>query len=441
VQSVDVPVALLGYGTVGAAVHRLLTEQGDEIERATGHRLRVVRALVRDLSRERSFDPGAGVLTVDVEDVLDDSSIRIVAEVMGGVDPAGGHVLSLLESGRSVVTANKQLVARRGAELFAAAADAGAQLRFEASVCAAIPVIKVLRESLVVTNVHRVLGIVNGTTNFILSAMDEGRSYADALAEAQRLGYAEADPTDDVAGLDAAAKMAILATVAFGSRVPLDWVEVDGIESVTEEHVEAARALDMRVKLLGRATLAGDRVDVRVGPAFVDAHHPLAAVEGPFNAVMLQGDAIREITLEGPGAGGIETASAVVADLVSIVGTTGTGFLQDDPVWRQLERMSLGELSSPWYLRLVVEDRAGVLAHLAEALAGENVSVARLVQQPANGDAVLHVVTHDAPSGRVQSALAAILALPESRGEATALPVVSERGVDELSGFRSRGMR
>ena len=211
--------------------------------------------------------------------------------------------------------------------------------------CAAIPVIKVLRESLVVTNVHRVLGIVNGTTNFILSAMTEGRSYADALAEAQRLGYAEADPTDDVGGLDAAAKMAILATVAFGSRVPLDWVEVEGIEALREEHVEAARALDMRVKLLGRATLAHGRVDVRVGPAFVDAHHPLAAVDGAFNAVMLQGDAIREITLEGPGAGGIETASAVVADLVSIVGTTGTGFLQGDPVWRQVERMPPGELS------------------------------------------------------------------------------------------------
>jgi homoserine dehydrogenase len=381
------------------------------------------------------------VLTTDVDSVLGDASIRLVAEVMGGVEPAGDYVLRLLDSGRSVVTANKQLVARRGAELFAAAAAAGGQLRFEASVCAAIPVIKLLRESLVVTNVHRVLGIVNGTTNFILSAMDEGRTYSDALTEAQRLGYAEADPTDDVAGLDAAAKMAILATVAFGSRVPLEWVEVDGIEEVREEHVEAARALDMRVKLLGRATLARGRVDVRVGPAFVDAHHPLAAVEGPFNAVMLQGDAIREITLEGPGAGGIETASAVVADLVSIVGTTGTGFLQGDPVWRDLERMSLGDLSSPWYLRLVVEDRAGVLAHLAEALAAEGVSVARLVQQPADGTAVLHVVTHEAPAGRVAAALASILALPESRGEATALPVVSERGVDELGGFRARGIR
>jgi homoserine dehydrogenase len=331
VASVDVPVALLGYGTVGAAVHRLLAEQGDEIERATGHRLRVVRALVRDTEKQRAFAPGPGVLTGEFAAVRDDPAIRVVAEVMGGVEPAGDYVLELLRAGRAVVTANKQLVARHGAELFQAAASGGVQLRFEASVCAAIPVIKVLREALVVTNVHRVLGIVNGTTNFILSAMEAGRSYTDALAEAQRLGYAEADPTDDVAGFDAAAKTAILATVAFGSRVPLTWVEVEGIEALTQEHIQAARALDMHVKLIGRATLVGERVDVRVGPAFVAAHHPLAAVEGAFNAVMLQGDAIREITLEGPGAGGQETASAVVADMVSIVGTTGTGFLQNDP--------------------------------------------------------------------------------------------------------------
>jgi homoserine dehydrogenase len=432
VASVDVPVALLGYGTVGAAVHRLLEEQGDEIERATGHRLRVVRALVRDPGKERAVPPPPGLLTDDIADILGDPSIRLVAEVMGGVEPTGGHVLALLGSARSVVTANKQLVARRGAELFAAASANGVQLRFEASVCAAIPVIKVLRESLVVTNVHRVLGIVNGTTNFILSAMETGHTYADALAEAQRLGYAEADPTEDVGGLDAAAKTAILATVAFGSRVPLEWVAVEGIEGVTSEHVAAARALDMRVKLLGRATLADGRVDVRVGPAFVDVHHPLAAVEGAFNAVMLQGDAIREITLEGPGAGGIETASAVVADMVSVVGTTGTGFLQNDPVWRDLQRMEAGDLGSNWYLRLEVEDRAGVLARIAQELAAQQVSVARLVQQPGDDCAVLHVVTHEAAAGSVAAALEAIRALPESRGDASALPVVSDRGVEEL---------
>ena len=429
---IDVPVALLGYGTVGAAVHRLLTEQGDEIERATGHRPRVVHALVRDVGKQRGFAAPPGMLTTDPAEILDDPEIRVVAEVMGGVEPAGDHVLALLRSGRSVVTANKQLVARRGAELFAAASESGVQLRFEASVCAAIPVIKVLRESLVVTNVHRMLGIVNGTTNFILSAMEEGRSYADALAEAQRLGYAEADPTDDVGGIDAAAKTAILATVAFGTRVPIEWVEVEGIEGVTSEHVAAARALDMRVKLLGRATLVGDRVDVRVGPAFVDAHHPLAAVEGAFNAVMLQGDAIREITLEGPGAGGIETASAVVADMVSVIGTTGTGFLQNDPVWRDLPRMEVGELRSNWYLRLEVVDRAGVLARIAQEFATHQVSVARLVQRPGDAGAVLHVITHEASAGSVEAALAAIRELAESSGAASALPVVSDRGVEGL---------
>jgi homoserine dehydrogenase len=432
VAAVDVPVALLGYGTVGAAVHRLLEESADEIERATGHRLRVTRALVRDTTKDRGFLPEPGVLTDDFATIRDDPAIQVVAEVMGGVDPSSGYVLELLRSGRPVVTANKQLVARRGADLFEAAAAGGVQLRFEASVCAAIPVIKVLRESLVVTNVHRVLGIVNGTTNFILSAMEGGRSYEDALAEAQRLGFAEADPTEDVGGLDAAAKTAILATVAFGSRVPLDWVDVEGIEGVTLDHVTAARALDMHVKLIGRATLVGDRVDVRVGPAFVDRHHPLAAVEGAFNAVMLQGDAIREITLEGPGAGGIETASAVVADMVSVVGTIGTGFLQNDPVWRALGQLPAGELESPFYLRLEVEDRAGVLARIAQELAAEGVSVARLVQQPAEGRAVLHVVTHEAPAGRVDAALTAIRALAESRGDASALPVVSDRGVEEL---------
>src|SRR4029079_7714523 len=243
--------------------------------------------------------------------------------------------------------------------------------------------------------------IVNGTTNFILSAMEDGHSYGDALADAQRLGFAEADPTEDVAGLDAAAKTAILATVAFGSRIPLEWVEVEGIEGVTLDHVAAARALDMHVRLIGRATLVGDRVDVRVGPAFVDGHHPLAAVDGPFNAVMLQGDAIREITLEGPGAGGLATASAVVADMVSVIGTTGTGFLQNDASWRTLERLPPGDLRSPFYLAIEVDDRPGVLAHVALRLAADEVSVARLTQEQVDGSAVLHIVTHEASAGSV----------------------------------------
>src|SRR3954452_1407361 len=423
--SVDVPVALLGYGTVGAAVTRLLAENAEDIERATGHRLRVVHALVRDTVKERRFPAPDGVLTTDFARIRDDPAITVVAEVMGGVEPTGSHVLELLEAGKSVVTANKQLVARRGGDLFAAASASGVQLRFEASVCAAIPVIKVLRESLVVTNVHRVLGIVNGTTNFILTRMEAGGSYAEALAEAQRLGYAEADPTDDVAGLDAAAKMAILGTVAFGSRVALEDVACRGIEDVGPETVAAARELDMAVRLIGAATLVNGAVDVRVGPAFVDRHHPLAAVEGPFNAVMLQGDAIREITLEGPGAGGEETASAVVADLVSVVGTAGTGFLQNDACWRELGRLDPAEWRSPFYVHLDVADRPGVLAHAASRLAAHEVSVAQLVQHLDEGRASLDVVLHDAPLGRVRGALAEIATFPEVLDRPFVAPVVT----------------
>ena len=435
--SVDVPVALLGYGTVGAAVNRLLVESADDIERATGHRLRVVKALVRDLGKERDYPPESlnnmgGVLTTDFREVADDPSIAVVAEVMGGVEPAGAYVLELLGHGKHVVSANKQLIARRGAELFAAASAGGVQLRFEASVCAAIPVIKVLRESLVVTNVHRVLGIVNGTTNFILTEMEAGKSYDEALAEAQQRGYAEADPTDDVSGADAAAKMAILATVAFNSRVDLDDVDYAGITGVDAEDVAAARELDMVIRLVGAARLVNGSFDVRVQPALVDKQHPLAKVNGAFNAVMLQGDAIREITLEGPGAGGVETASAVIADMVSVIGTMGTGFLQNDAAWRQLPKLPAGDSSSPFYFRLSVQDRPGALARVADELAQREVSIARLVQRPNGSGATLHLVTHEARVGALDEALEALGALPEVHRRSRPLPVISDRGVAEL---------
>ena len=344
------------------------------------------------------------MLTDDFADILDDPSIAVVAEVMGGLEPAGDYVLQLLRRGRHVVTANKQLVARRGAELFAAASEAGVQLRFEASVCAAIPVIKVLREALVVTNVHRVLGIVNGTTNFVLTEMEGGKTYDDALGEAQERGFAEADPTDDVSGADAAAKMAILATVAFKSRVDLDDVDFSGITEIDPLDIAAARELDMVIRLVGTARLVDGQFDVHVSPALVDRQHPLAKVDGAFNAVMLQGDAIREITLEGPGAGGLETASAVVADITSVLGTMGTGFLQNDAAWRQLPKLPAGDSRSPFYFRLSVEDRPGMLARVADALAERDISIARLVQHPNGTGAALHVVTHEARVGALSEA-------------------------------------
>lgn len=427
--SVDVGIGLLGYGTVGSSVDRMLVESADEIERATGHRLSVVRALVRDPAKERLHPARDGVLTDDFAALRDDPRVNVVAEVMGGVSPAGEYVRELLATGKPVVSANKQLIARDGAELFAAASEAGVQLRFEASVCAAIPVVKVLRESLVVTNVHRILGIVNGTTNFMLSSMERGATYDDALAEAQSLGYAEADPTDDVSGADAAAKMAILATVAFGSRVRFEDVDRRGIEELEPAHVSAASQLGMVIRLIGIATLVDEAVDVRVQPALVDRAHPLAAVDGAFNAVMLQGDAIREITLEGPGAGGVETASAVVADLVSVVGTSGTGFLQNDACWRELEKLSSSEWRSPFYVHLEVSDRPGVLAHVTSRLAAHDVSVAQLVQHLGEGTATLELVLHRAPQGDVSAAMREIAAFPEVLRPPFVLPVITERGL------------
>jgi len=306
------------------------------------------------------------------------------------------------------------------------------QLRFEASVCAAIPVIKVLRESLVVTNVHRVLGIVNGTTNYMLTEMEAGKSYAEALADAQARGFAEADPTDDISGADAAAKMAILATVAFNSRYAFADVDVVGIDKIEPLDIAAARELDMVIRLVGMARLLDGQVDVRVGPALVDRRHPLAAVGGAFNAVMLQGDAIREITLEGPGAGGVETASAVIADMASVIGTMGTGFLQNDPVWRVLPRLDPGQSRSPFYFHLSVDDRPGVLARVADALAEHDVSVARLLQHENGDGAALHVVTHEARQGDLSRALAVIAAMSEVRRQPLPFPVVSDRGVAEL---------
>jgi homoserine dehydrogenase len=435
--SVDVPVALLGYGTVGSAVNRLLTDSADDIERATGHRLRVVKALVRDEGKERDYPPAlpngtGGVLTTDFREIADDPSIAVVAEVMGGVDPAGDYVLDLLRGGKHVVSANKQLIARRGAELFAGASSGGVQLRFEASVCAAIPVIKVLREALVVSNVHRVLGIVNGTTNFVLTEMEAGKTYDEALADAQQRGYAEADPTDDVSGADAAAKMAILATVAFNSRVDLEDVDYLGITEVDSADVAAARDLDMVIRLVGAARLVHGSFDVRVQPALVDRQHPLAKVNGAFNAVMLQGDAIREITLEGPGAGGVETASAVIADMVSVIGTMGTGFLQNDAAWRELPKLPAGDSTSPFYFRLLVQDRPGALARVADELAQRDISIARLLQRPNGNGASLHVVTHEGRAGALDDALQALGDLPEVHRRSRPLPVISDRGVAEL---------
>jgi homoserine dehydrogenase len=421
-------IALLGYGTVGSAVARLLTERAGEIERVTGGPVRVAAALVRDPARHSGAPEG--LLTTEFARIRDDPDVSVVAEVMGGIDPTRRYVLELLAAGKSVVSANKQLLARHGEELFDEAERRGVQLRFEASVCAAIPVVKVLRESMIVSGVHRIDGIVNGTTNFILTRMiQSGTGYAESLALAQRLGYAEADPSEDVNGGDAAAKIAILASVAFHTRVHVNEVEHAGIDRLDLDDVRHADELGFAVKLIASALQADGAVAARVSPTLVPRHHPLAAVDGAFNAVMLQGRSIREVILEGPGAGGEETATAVIGDLLAVIGTRGTGFLEHDGYYRRLERMPADRLESPFYLRVEVADEPGVLAQVASALAARGVSVAQVVQH-APGESGAHIVllTHRAAQGAVAGAAGEIAGAGFSRSAPVVLPVL-ERGL------------
>jgi homoserine dehydrogenase len=336
---------------------------------------------------------------------------------MGGIEPTRTYLLELFAAGKSVVSANKQLLARHGEELFAAAERHRVQLRFEASVCAAIPVVKVLRESMIASDVSGVLGIVNGTTNFILSAMAAGQDYAAALARAQELGYAEADPTEDVNGADAAAKIAILASIAFHTRVTIDDVPFDGIESLEAVDAAFAQELGYKIKLIGSAQRLPTGVAASVHPTLVPTSHPLAGVEGSFNAVMLRGSAIREITLVGPGAGGDETASAVIGDVMSVLGTTGTGFFQNDGYFRQLPVVPESAVPSAFYLRLDVLDQPGVLAQISRVLADVDVSIESVIQRAADGRAQLVVTTHPAPEGRFFEAVDQIRALGVTSAE------------------------
>lgn len=417
-------VGLLGCGTVGQAVVRLLSEGGATIERASGHRLEVGPILVRDASRERpGVDPA--LVTTDPARVLDDPTVAIVVEVMGGLDPTLGYLQAALARGASVVTANKQLLARHGPELLAAAQAAGAELRFEASACAAVPVIKVLRESLLAAEITAVTGIVNGTTNFILTEMARGGlTYDDALARAQQLGYAEADPTEDVGGGDAAAKMAILSSIAFHTRVHLDDVPYEGIDRLEAEDIEHADRLGFVVKLLGVARLIDGAVSVRVHPTLVPRGHRLAAIGGPDNAVLLESRSTREIMLVGPGAGGDETASAVLADILSILGTHQGSFLHNALADAGRPIAAAGDVRSAFYVRMSVADRPGVLARIASIFAEEDLSIRSVVQSGSGDEASLVLVLHAGAERRMSDALARVRALSDVRSAPVVLRVL-----------------
>ena len=394
----ELSVVMLGGGIVGSQVARLLRESADDLAARAGAPLRLVGVGVRDLTKAR--DGLSPDLLSDDLMALATSGADIVVEVLGGIEPARSLILAAIASGSSVVTANKALLAEDGATLHAAAEAAGVDLYYEASVAGAIPLLRPLRESLAGDKVRRVLGIVNGTTNFILSQMDEqGADYADALAEAQALGYAEADPTADVEGFDAAAKAAILAGLAFHTRVRLEDVHREGITEVSAQDVAAARDMGFVIKLLAVAELGKDEkgLVVRVHPSMVPLTHPLAGVRGAFNAVFVEAESAGQVMFYGRGAGGVPTASAVLGDVVAVArhrlsGSRGPG----ESTYAHLDVRAVGEAVTRYYVNLDVADRPGVLATVAQAFADNGVSIQNVRQDGHGDDAVLVVRTHTA---------------------------------------------
>ena len=421
-------VALLGAGTVGTQVARLLSENADDLAARAGAELDLIGVGVRDGDRVREgIDPA--LITTDLDGLVARGA-DIVVEVMGGIEPARTLILSAMAHGSSVVTANKALLAEDGATLHDAAAAGGLDLYFEASVAGAIPLLRPLRDSLAGDRVRRVLGIVNGTTNYILTKMDEdGADYATVLAEAQRLGYAEADPSADVDGFDAAAKAAILASLAFHTRVTANDVHREGLANVTAADVAAARDMGFVIKLLAVAELSDDErgVCVRVHPAMVPRTHPLASVRDVFNAVFIEADAAGQVMFYGRGAGGAPTASAVLGDLVAVArhkvaGSRGPG----ESAYANLAIRPIGDALTRYYVNLQVADRSGVLAAIATVFAEHGVSIQNVRQDGHGEDAMLMVRTHLARDAALARTLAALREMDSVRNVLGVLRVEGE---------------
>jgi homoserine dehydrogenase len=401
-------IGLLGHGTVGSAFAELLAERADAVEAASGRRPESAGTLTRTEG--------------DFAELLERS--EVIVELIGGTEPAREYVLAALRAGRPVVTANKQLLAQHGEELFAAAREAGVELRFEAAVAGVIPIVRVIQESFGVTDIAKVFGIVNGTTNFILTEMAAtGADYEQVLARAQELGYAEADPTDDVTGADAAAKMAILARLAFHTPVTLSEVAYEGIEMIQPDDLAYAKEFGLSLKLLGVAERRNGGISVRVFPCFLYGGHPLAPIGGSFNAVMVEAPAITEVTMSGPGAGGVQTASAVLGDVVSVL--TAEAPLPET----RTELPLVHDVSSSFYLHLEVADRPGVLARIAQVLGDSEVSVKSVVQRGVGDDARLVMIVHECLESRFEAAVAALTELDDLRSAPRSIRVIEEEFV------------
>ncbi|MEY2710578.1 MAG: hypothetical protein RL487_361 [Actinomycetota bacterium] len=422
-----VRIGVLGCGNVGSAFVQLVESQADIVEARTGIRLQVVKVAVRNISKARDVNLAEGVLVRDAQAVVESPEVDLVVELIGGIEPARGLISGALRLGKPVVTGNKELLANVGHELWAQSDECGADLLFEAAVAGGIPLVRALRESLRGEPVSRVMGIVNGTTNFILTKMtEEGADYSAALSEAQRLGFAERDPTADVEGFDAGAKAAIIASIAFGAHVVAGDVYHEGISGITAADIAVARRLGYVVKLLGIAERQGDSVAVRVHPAMVPLTHPLASVRDSYNAVFVEGDAVGSLMFYGRGAGGFPTASAVLGDVIDaavnlVKGTHGTiGSFARVPV------VPIDETSSQYLVGLDVEDKPGVLHAITGIFAAHGVSIRAAEQEGIGTDARLVFITHTARESDMQACLREFRGLGVVRRTSGLLRVIGE---------------
>ena len=426
----NIHAALLGIGTVGMGVYKLLERRKKELPYKIGGELSIRRVLVKNLSKKREGIP-KDILTEDFQGILSDPKIQIVIELMGGIEPARTYILEALRAGKHVVTANKDLMAKHGRELMEEAERHGCDLQFEAAVAGGIPIIRPLKECLAGNEITEVMGIVNGTTNYILTKMtEEGMDFDDALRKAQELGFAEADPTADIEGLDAGRKMAILASIAFHSRVTFDDVDIKGITKITAKDIQYAREFGYTLKLLGVARNTDNEMEVGVFPMMIPSTHPLAGVKDAFNAVFVHGDAVDDAMFQGKGAGEFPTASAVVGDLIAVArnmqydccGRIGCSCYKDLPM------KASGESRHRYFIRLIVEDRTGILAGVAGVLGNNNVSINQVIQKAAvNGVAELVVITDKVENRHLKDALVIFGQMSMIREVASVIRVYSQR--------------
>ena len=434
----EIGIALLGLGNVGLGTYRILAQHAKDIERRLGARVRVHHVLVREPGRSRPEDVPSALLTHDIKTVLANPEVSVVVELMGGLDPAREYLEQAIASGRHVVKANKALLSAHGEALFSQAVARGVEVHFEGAVCGGIPIIRTLREALASDRVESLTGIVNGTTNFILSAMaDEGATYADALRRAQELGYAEADPTLDVSGMDAAQKLCLLASLAFSARVSPTSILVEGITGLTPADISYGREAGFVLKLLARARRSPEGMDVRVHPAFIPATSPLADVKGGFNAVLLQSAALGASLFSGLGAGSLPTGSAVVADIIDtcrnlLAGASGRLPLPCAPHVQDVPLLSPGERRGPAYLRFSVSDEPGVLGRIASVLGEKGVSINSVLQRPPRPEdthATIVVFTHDTRESDVTAAVQWIDSLRSTQAPTQVIRIEDGRGL------------